>query len=132
MCSGGAKNQFWRQFQERLEARETCTHVRTRDVFLFGGSGSVATFLDREGARRILARLFILGIGKELGHAKAADWVVRLIQDSIRHRALTPPTPLLPPLGAIPAPGTCILDPASPRERARVDSGQEMGPPISR
>ena len=39
-------------------------------------------------------RIFIIGCGQKIGHAEAADWIVRAICSSREYRLLSPPVPV--------------------------------------
>ena len=60
-------------------------------------------------------RVWIIGVGQELGHSVAADWMVEKIEEITKHRKLAPPTPW-----------SYVVDTECPEERHRRDSGKEL------
>ena len=61
------------------------------------------------------SRVWIVGMGHEVGHSKAADWMVHQVQEAMKYRGLTVPTPV-----------QAIVDPDCPMERHRRDIGQDF------
>ena len=39
-------------------------------------------------------RCYVFGVSRECGHSRGANWVAERVQEVLRHRAMTPPTPL--------------------------------------